>query len=504
MTMRFLTFTFTAALCIALAGCASSGGLHTTGTLTDARNLKTEQSLASVPLSATAWPTQDWWVSYGDPQLTALIDEALQDNPSLDVAQARARQAQAAADSVDAGRKPQVGLDAGMQGVRLSSKDPVYPEYALGTFAWAKSATVDFSWDLDLWGGKRAAWEAALGRSRAAQIDAYAARIQLSVNVARAYVQLGYAFAQQDVADAEVQRTSKSAALTRRLIAGGLGKPQQAYLADSQVASAEQQKAQADRAIDAARSSLSVLVGQGPDRGRSITRPHLLDTGTATLPDRLSVDLIGRRADLVAARWQVEAAGKDIKAAKTQFLPNISLGAMAGFVAVGGSTSLFQLPARTYSVAPALSLPIFDGGRLRANLVARDAGYDEAVAHYNSLLIGAVNDVSDLVSATASIRTQIALEKRAKDDAQRSFDDSLKLLSGGLSDSLTPLVTRQQLLLAEQRLAALESEQADISIRLVDALGGGYAADVPVYSNDHTTRKAADSSPVSDAIATVH
>jgi NodT family efflux transporter outer membrane factor (OMF) lipoprotein len=475
--IRFRFAAATAALCIALAGCATPGGLHPTGAKIDPNSLKSDRSLAGVPLSPTAWPNKDWWVGYGDPQLSSLIEEALRTNPSLDEAQARAKQAQAAADSLNAARQPQAELDASAIGARLSAKDPIYPSYDLGTFAWSKSVTADFSWDLDLWGGKRAAWEAALGRSRAAELDAYAARIELSVNVARAYVNLGYAFTQQDVAERELQRTSQYLALTSRLVKGGLGTPQQEALADSEAASAEQEKAQADRAIDAARSSLSVLLGQGPDRGLNISRPRVLDVGQLTLPDTLSVDLIGRRTDLVAARWRVEAAGRDIKAARTEFLPNISLTAMAGFVALGGSASVLQLPARTYEVGPALSLPIFDGGRLRANLAAANADYDEAVARYNTLLVGALNQVSDLVSALASVRTQIALEKRAEIDAQKSWQDAIAGYRGGVTGPLTPLISRQQLLQADQRLAALESQQADLSIRLVDALGGGYGAD---------------------------
>jgi NodT family efflux transporter outer membrane factor (OMF) lipoprotein len=466
----------TLALCIALAGCATPGGLHPTGKTLDARSLKSERSFASVPLSPTAWPAQDWWTSFGDPQLSTLIEEALKHNPSLDEAQARARQAQAVTDEAYAARLPSADLEAGAEGSRLSLKDPIYPPYVLGHFAWGKSVTANFSWDIDLWGGKRDAWEAALGRTRAAEIEARAARIQLSVNVARAYVQLGYAFAEQDVAEGELQRAAQTLKLTRRLVAGGLGTTQQEAFADSQAASAEQQKAQADRAIDAARSSLSVLLGQGPDRGLSIARPHRLEAGLVAIPDRLQVDLIGRRADLVAARWQVEAASQDIKAARTQFLPNISLSAMAGFLAVGGSTNVFQLPARTYSVGPALSLPIFDGGRLRANLAGADARYDAAVAHYNSQLIGAVNEVSDLVSALASVRTQITLEQRAKQDAEKSWHDALAAYKGGVSGPLTPLASRQQLLLTDQRLALLQSQQADLSIRLIDALGGGYDA----------------------------
>lgn len=139
-----------------------------------------------------------------------------------------------------------------------------------------------------------------------------------------------------------------------------------------------------------------------------------------------------------------------------------------------GSENLFQLPARTYSAGPALTLPIFDGGRLRAKLASNDAAYDQLVARYNALVIAAVNDVSDQVSALASARKQIALEKRAQQDALKSWEDAMAAYKGGVSGPLTPLIARQQLLLADQRTAMLESAEAEISIRLIEALGGGF------------------------------
>ncbi|MET0332460.1 MAG: efflux transporter outer membrane subunit [Dyella sp.] len=474
--MRFSVLAGALALCLLLDGCAHSGGLHPGAALTDPATLKSDRSLADVPLSPTAWPAQDWWRALGDRQLDALINEALQHNPDLAQAQARARLAQASADGADAARQPNLALEASASGARLSSKDPIFPQDALGSFAWRKLATLNFSWDLDLWGGHRAAWEAALGRSRAAQIDARAARIQLSVNVARAYVQLGYAFAQQDLAARELARSSKALDLNRRLVEGGLGTPQQLHQADYQQASAQEQTTAAAHAVDAARSSLSVLLGQGPDRGLSINRPALLDPAPVTLPEQLPVNLLGRRADLVAARWQVEAASQDIAAAKTQFLPDLSLGAMAGVIATGDRTNVFQLPARAYSVAPALSLPIFDGGRLRAQLATADAHYDEAVERYNSVLIGALNQVAELVSALQSTRLQLAQEERAQQDAQHGWDDALRSYHGGVSGPLSALISQQQLLAADQRLAALKAQQAELAIALVDALGGGYVA----------------------------
>jgi NodT family efflux transporter outer membrane factor (OMF) lipoprotein len=206
-----------------------------------------------------------------------------------------------------------------------------------------------------------------LGQARAADIDAHAARLMLSGNVARAYVQLGYAFASKDVADAQRKRAGAALDLIKQRVAAGLDNQLQVKQGDAEVATADQQVALADSAIDSARIALAVLLGKGPDRGLDIARPKVLTPSAIATPPNLAADLLGRRADLVAARWRVEAASKNIAAVKTEFLPNISLGAMAGITSSSVDT-LFSLPARFFEIAPAVSLPIFDGGRRRADL----------------------------------------------------------------------------------------------------------------------------------------
>src|SRR6185437_5055799 len=160
-----------------------------------------------------------------------------------------------------------------------------------------------------------------------------------------------------------------------------------------------------------ARISLAVLLGKGPDRGLQIAPPAGSKPVSLAVPPDLVANLLGRRPDLVAARWRVEAAAHDIKAAKAQFMPNLNISAMAGFLAIGDNVPLFQLPARTYSVGPALSLPLFDGKRLRAGLGARDALYDEAVANYNQTLVRAVNQVADLLSLSRSVQSQLQMQQ---------------------------------------------------------------------------------------------
>ena len=470
--MRLHLLAAATALTLALAACASSGGLHPDGTPIDPSSLKTGQSLAGVNLSPAAWPAGDWWSGLGDSQLDQLISEALRDNPGLAVADARSRTAQAQVGAADAARGPTVNAGGAYSGALLPAT-VLAPDAGGGHFMQAKYGYLSFKWGLDLWGGKRAAWEAALGQSRAAEIDARAARIELSGNVARAYVQLGYAYAQQDVANAEHERAAKARGLTAQRVSAGIDSQLQIKQNDSEVAGAEKDQAMAQRAIDAAQSALSVLLGKGPDRGLQITRPQVLKPAALAVPENLSVDLIGHRADLVAARWRVEAGAKSIKAAKTEFLPNLSIGAFAGLIATGGN-NLFELPARFYQFGPSLSLPIFDGGRLRSNLAGKDAEYDMAVAQYNQTLVGAVDQVADELSGLNSLSAQIAAQQRELDAASQAWQLAQQRYQAGIGSYLESLSMRQQVLSAEAGMAALQAQQVDLSVQLIQALGGGY------------------------------
>jgi NodT family efflux transporter outer membrane factor (OMF) lipoprotein len=459
---------------LALAACASTGGLHPDVTPINPNSLAVTRTLENVKVSPAAWPHADWWTSLGDSQLNALIAEALHDNPSLAEADARARLAQAEASEADADRKPEIDAAGSVAEARIPKTLPI----GNGHNGAAKYVSASFKWDLDLWGGERAAWEAALGHQRAAEVDAHAARIELSTNVARAYVQLGYAYTQQDVAASELQRATEVQKLTQQRVAAGIDSKVQLEQSDSEVASAQVQKAQADRAIDAARSALSVLLGKGPDRGLMIARTKLLPPGALSVPSDLPMELLGHRADLVAARWRVEAADRDIDAAKTQFLPNVNITAMAGLIALGGG-NLFQAKSRFYDVAPAISLPIFDGGRRRANLNGKDAQYDLAVAQYNATLVRAVNEVCDDNDALQSLQVQIDAQQRALNAANDAWTLAEQRYKAGIGSYLEALSVRQELLIAQERMATLHAQQTDYSVQMIQALGGGYRPSQP-------------------------
>ncbi len=462
------------ALALSLAGCASYEGLSTSGKRLSTAELQAGKTLAGVTLSPAAWPKSDWWRSLGDPQLDGLIGEALHDSPDMQIASARAHQASAAALAADAERMPTLDANASVSRARLDrSQDPSGQG---GRYSTSRSLGIDFNYTFDLWGGQRAAWEAALGQARAAEVDRQAASLTLAADVARAYSQLGQAYIVNDLTQEDLKRTRQMLDLGKRRLAAGIDSDYQLQQTESLVASSEEQAIDAAKQLRSAQIALAVLLGKGPDRAREISRPALLQPAAVALPSVLPAELLGRRPDLVAARWRVEAAGKSIDASKTRFYPNLNLTAAAGTQALLGD-AIFGAPSRFFNIAPTLSLPIFDGGRLRADLDARDADYDLAVAQYNKSLVNALGEVSDSIDQLQALGEQVVAKQRAADIARQSYDTVMQRYGSGIGNFLDVLSIEQQLLQAQRQLAQLNAERIDRSILLMQALGGGFQAD---------------------------
>ncbi|PMY61963.1 MULTISPECIES: efflux transporter outer membrane subunit [Pseudomonas] len=461
-------------LAMSLAGCANYSGLTTEGVSLDAKSLKAGQSLGGVTLSPAAWPKSDWWKSLGDPQLDGLIREALHDSPDMQIASARAHQASAAAYAADAARMPTLDASGSVSRSRLSrSQDPSGQG---DNYSTMRSLTGNFSYTFDLWGGQRDTWEAALGQARAAEIDRQAAQLTLAADVARAYSDLGQAHIVHDLATEDLKRTRQMLDLSQKRLSSGIDSQYQYQQTESLEASSEASLIDAEKNLQSAKIALAVLLGKGPDRGNEIARPKVLQASAVALPSVLPAELLGRRPDLVAARWRVEAASKSIDAGKTNFYPNLNLSAAAGTQALLGD-AMFGSASRFFNIAPTVSLPIFDGGRLRADLDARDADYDLAVAQYNKSLVNALGDVSDTISQLRDIGRQIAAQQHATDIAQDSYDTVVQRYGSGIGNYLDVLSIEQQLLQAQRQLATLNAQQIDLSIQLMQALGGGFQTD---------------------------
>jgi len=460
-------------MAMSMAGCANYSGLDTQGQRLDANTLQTGKSLSGVTLSSAAWPSADWWKSLGDPQLDGLINEALQNSPDMQVASARAHQAQAAAYAADAARMPTLDASAGVSRSRLAKDQD--PRGEGDAYSTVRNIGASFNYTFDLWGGQRAAWEAALGQARAAQVDQQAARLTLAADVAKAYSDLGQAHIVRDLAEEDLKRTRQMLELSQRRLDSGIDSHYQYQQTESLAASSESQLIDAQKQLQSAKIALAVLLGKGPDRGGELARPAVLKSAAVAVPAVLPAELLGRRPDLIAARWRVEAAGRNIDASKTRFYPNLNLSASAGAESLLGD-AMFGSASRFFNIAPTVSLPIFDGGRLRADLDARDADYDLAVAQYNKTLVQALGDIGNTLSQLRDTGRQIQAQQHATDIAQQSYDTVVQRYGSGIGSYLDVLSIEQQLLQAQRQLATLNAGQITLSIQLMQALGGGYSA----------------------------
>ncbi|AWV07751.1 efflux transporter outer membrane subunit [Marilutibacter maris] len=458
------------------AGCASTGGLTPAGTALEADALASGRTFEAFAGSAAGFPELRWWSALGDPQLDALIDEALAGNPGLDTANARLRQAGARAGLADAQRRPTVGAGAQYSGLRIPST--VAPEPLGGEYSGVELIDLSFNHSFDFWGGKRAQWQAAIGQVRAAEADLQAARLMLSANVARTYVGLAQAFDALDVAEAERERAERLLELGEQRVAAGLDNRMQLRRAESAVASADEQAQAARQQVDAARNALAALLGQGPDRGLAVRRPALLQAPAPAIPDVLPSELLGHRPDVVAARWRVEAARHGIDASRAAFYPTVNLSAMVG-LASAGLSDLFDSDAALVQGGPAISLPIFDGGRLRSQLDASDADYDLAVAGYNERLVASLREVADALQGARSLDARIAAATIARDAADDAWRIAVDRYRAGIGTQLDVLAAQQPLLQLDQLRAALRAQRLIACVDLDTALGGGLALQSP-------------------------
>jgi NodT family efflux transporter outer membrane factor (OMF) lipoprotein len=454
-----------------LAGCAAPD-MGARATLHGANELQALASLGKVALSPAAWPTDDWWTCYGDPQLDALMAEALTLSPTLKMAEARVRQSQALAGRAEAALAPQFGLAEHTTRQRFSEHGTTAPPVA-GQWKWVNEASLNGSYEFDFWGKNRSAVEAAVGFAHAVEVDAHASRLVLATSVLRSYVHLQQAWQQRDIAAAALQERERILALTQQRVTARIDSAVELKQAESMVPAAKLQLAQIDEAIELTKAELGALAGQGPDRGLRLARPALRETRASLLPSNLPAELIGRRPDIVAQRWRVEAASKDILAAKAQFYPNISLTGLIGLQSLGFA-NFAVAGSRIGGIGPALSLPIFDGGRLRSNLAGRSADYDYAVEQYNATVIEAVRDVvSELVSLRA-IEQQRALQRESLATADQAYALALQRYKGGIGNYLQVLTAQLQQLASRRQQSDLDMRAIELDIGLARALGGGY------------------------------
>lgn len=432
-----------------------------------------------------SWPCWPWWETFDSADLNAWMQRALADNPGLQEAAARVEAARAAAGQVRGSNRPRIELSG-------SSLTQHYPEQAgydvplAGGLESTQTVGVELRYALDFWGRNRAALRAAIGEAAARRAELDAARLLLAGEVANAWFQLAHHLERRALARETRHLRQRHLQLVQRRVDAGLDAASAAWLAQAQAAESARTLAGIDDDIAHSRHALAELAGTGPHAADDLT-PSLPDSPAVLAPASIPAGLLGRRADIAAARKRMEAAAARIQQARAAFYPNIDLRAFAGLASLGLSHWL-EAGSRTYGIEPAISLPLFDGGQLRAGLDQRRAEYDLAVAQYNANVLRAAREVADALGGLDAIHRQISQQQTVLEATQHAQLIAARRYAQGRDDYLAVLTTEERWVDARTAAIALRARSLEAHVGLASALGGGFESSASALADKSTSR----------------
>ena len=420
---------------------------------------------------------------FGDPELNRLEAVATTNNQQLAAAFANIQQARALVSVARADFFPQISADPSATRQRVSSSQ------SLGAAASSRGATFDLfsvpldaSWELDLWGRVRREVEGARARLTASADDLESSKLAIQAEVASDYFSLRSLDAQYQLLEETAVAYRRSLELTQNRRKSGIATDLDVSQAGTQLATTEAQipAVQLQRATFL--HALATLTGQpapafelGATKGALAAAKEALDAGPG-IPVAIPSELLERRPDIAAAERRMAAANADVGLACAAFFPRITLNGVAGYQSVDTST-LFNWESRVWSIGPAMTLPIFTGGRNRAQLAAARAAYDAAVANYRQTVLSAFQDVEDQLAAQRLLAQQSEKENAALKSARRTLDISTTKYKGGVITYLDVVIAQSAALALEQTVVQLNAQRLAASVSLIKALGAGWAAD---------------------------
>lgn len=453
---------------VTITGCVNYRGITSNKKIAQPSQFQTQKSL---PKQNGHWPTTDWAKQFGDPQLVALINEALANNPDLQAAKARIAQARALAQGKQAALYPSIDFHGAIDRVRLSSHNLL--ARPLGNSIFTQSAFLfDLNYTLDIWGKNLASLKQAISEAKASEAAEQESRLSIATSVASTYNQLAYYYALREVLRRTVAQREALDKISIVRLRTGLDTKTQLFQSRNTTETARTQLIDTEGQIILTRQQLGTLLGAGPDRGLSIKQPQLKSISTPKLPSNLPLNLLGRRPDIVGARWRVEANCQGINYTKAQFYPNVNLTSGVAFLSL--LLTHFDVRANAEYLGPAITLPIFDAGALRAELRGQYANYEEAVANYNATLNNAFADVATQITTIQSINKQLITQRRALDAAEHAYNLGRYQYRTGLASQLVVLDAETRFLTEQQSRLQLITNRRNLQIALIKALGGGF------------------------------
>lgn len=462
--MNYIQWLIGACLAMLLSACASPAGITTHAVIF---------SPANQPGDAFVFPQQHWWEKFADTKLNELILQAIANNPDLKIAQSRITGAQAQEAETGSARYPQLAASAQSTREHLSANS-IYPPPLGGSTVSMNALSIAGQWQIDWFGKQKASLEAAIGFTHAAVADRQAANVLLATSVATQYFKLACLQSLQQLKIVLQKNNEQRLELIKQRVAAGLENTIMLRQTRSDAAVLRRELAKLTEQIASSHHALASLAGAEPAAMDQLTAllPRKMDN---QIPAVIPAQLLGHRADVAAARWRVESALKTVQVMRADFYPDLNIAAFAGLESIGLSQWLHS-GSRLTGMGPALNLPVFDAGRLRARLTGQAAIADAAIESYNATVLNALREVADNVNMMQALNAQLNRQQEVVSELSGVQDLAEAKFKAGLVNYTNVLQAKDARLSQQGILLDLQAQTAYADVALMQSLGGGYAS----------------------------
>ncbi|MBV8122611.1 MAG: efflux transporter outer membrane subunit [Burkholderiaceae bacterium] len=425
--------------------------------------------------SADAVLPAAWWNAFGDATLAALEQRALQDSPSVKASAERLAQARAQLGAARAATRPQLGVSTSAAYERSSQNtSQAILLHHVSVVGMDYEAGASMSYELDAWGRVRRLVESASAQVQAAEDDHGAVVLTLSSQIANSYFQLRGLDAQADVLGQALASRIETEALVQSRFDAGVSNELDLSRARVETANARAQLIDVQRQRADLEHALAVLVGASPSEPLVPAATSAKLASPPQIPVGLPASLLAQRPDLAESVATLRALNAQVGVAEAAFYPSISLTASYGFASQPLS-DLLKASSHQYSIGPlGLSLPIFDGGRNRANLAAAKARYSEAAANHEQRLLTALREVEDSLNDVQQLQDQALVQAQASAAAERAYEVARARWERGVSNYLDVTDAQRSALSTERDATQIATQRLLAAVAVARSLGGGW------------------------------
>lgn len=470
-------------LCLLVGGCATVGPDYVPPETVAPQQWSAELGQGVIVEQVDLKALATWWTVFNDSVLTNLVGRAIEGNLDLSQAKARVREARARRGASKAGLFPSIDAAGSARSTRSSE------EAGGGEKRELYTAGFDAAWELDIFGGKRRAVEAADAVLQASEEDLREVLVSLTAEVGLNYVEVRSFQTRLSVAEANLEAQTETYNITKWRSQAGLTTQLDVEQAKYSLERTRAEMPVLRAGLEQAKNRLSVLLGQPPGSlGAALAEYKAIPLSPHEVAVGVPADTLRRRPDVRCAERQLAAQTAEVGVATADLYPKFSLSGSIGLEALTPG-NLFSADSKTHSRGALLTWPVFDAGAIRRNIEVQSALQEQALFKYEAAVLIALEEAENVLVAHAKEQRRRASLSEAAQAARNAVDLAQNQYSSGLLDFTTVLTAQQALLALQDQLAVSEGQMAANLISLYKALGGGWASLQSDYKEEDSYRE---------------